>query len=797
MSQDWKAKWIWWQGHPSPRNFYLKARKSFVLDEVPEHCLLRVTADSRYVLWANGDVVCRGPARCRPDHQAFDTVDIADHLAVGENVLAILVHHYGEGTFQYLHRGQGGFFVDGAAEFRDGREIRVDTDSSWKVIPSPSWAPHTWRLTVQLGFQEQYDARCGIHGWVSPGFNDSDWQDASELGPCGTPPWTGMEPRIIPFLRETPVRPAKVISSGSGRVSGADNVTKNVSKWLAGQVYEGEEGSRTVLWSPEKFPDSGELLFKPAGDERFAFAVIDFGREVSGNLALEIANASGGEQMVFGYGEFLVDGLPNHFLESPWAFKYMADSYTARSGSQRWHTFSPRGFRYLLLVCRNHSVPLKLAVEVLHSTYPVHHIGEFECSDELLNRIWRTGRETLQLCMFDAYVDCPHRERAQWLGDGRVEALVNFYAFGDTLLMKRFLRQGAQNPQGDGLLYAIYPTEYEHPAMRLPDYSLIWVLMLWDYYWWTGDAEPLAEHFEPMCGILDWYGRRLARNGLVGPVEDFELYLDWTRGLKKDNQNSILNMLYLWALRAAEKVAQLVGKKDAAASFHSRARQLAEAIRTLMFHRELGVFTNGVDDVETGTISDLITQQANALAILLDLVPGEAVETARKVLLRDSRIQGKPPLEAQPYFFFYVLRALSEAGLYNEALDEIRVRWGEFFEHDAVTFWEHWPADLDKKGGMSLCHAWSAAPTYHLSATVLGVKPTAPGFAEVEVAPKPGDLAWARGKVPTPHGAIAVDWKAVEGGLKLEVDLPEGIAGAAALPDGRRAALKAGFNEIE
>jgi len=797
MAHEWRAGWIWWRGHPSPRNFYLKGRKSFTLNEMPDHCMLRVTADSRYVLWVNGDVVCRGPARCRPEHQAFDTVDVVKHLRVGENVLAILVHHYGEGTFQYLHRGQGGFLVDGAAEFHDGREVRLDTDRSWKVTPSRCWDPHTWRLTVQLAFQEQFDARCAMHGWISPGFDDAAWQEATELGPCGTAPWTDMEPRIIPFLKETPLAPVRVASSGSGKVVGADTVAKNVSGWLAEQHYEPEENNGAVRWSPEGFPDSGEILLKPVDEGRFAFAVVDFGREVSGNLSLQLANAGGGEHLCFGYGEFLVDGLPNHHLQTQWSFKYMADSYTAAKGMQKWHTFSPRGFRYLLVVCRNHTAPLKLSLGVLHSTYPVGNGGTFECSDELLTRIWKTGRDTLELCMYDAYVDCPHRERAQWWGDARVEALINFYAFGDSLLLKRGLRQAAHSQREDGLTYGIFPTEYVHPAMVPPDYCLVWVMTLWDYHWWTGDDEPLREHFEAMCKAMDWFDGRVAENGLVGPINDLECYLDW-KDINRHNQNSILNMFYLWALRAASQACDRIGQADRAGLFRMRAATLEPTIRELLFSSEAGAFIDGVDDPATGRRSDDITQQANALAILLGLPPLDAAELAGKVLLKNSQIRGKPPVQAQPYFSFYVLEALARAGLHEEALDEIRTRWGEFFEHDAVTFWEHWPETLDEKAGMSLCHAWSSAPTHHLSATVLGVRPTAPGFAEFEVAPRPAGLEWAGGKVPTPHGSITVDWRITDGRMRLEVDVPEGLTGGTAvLPDGRRTDLNAGPNTIE
>ncbi len=45
--------------------------------------------------------------RAWTQHWRYDTYDLAPHLHAGENVVAILVNHYGEGTFQYLDAPPG------------------------------------------------------------------------------------------------------------------------------------------------------------------------------------------------------------------------------------------------------------------------------------------------------------------------------------------------------------------------------------------------------------------------------------------------------------------------------------------------------------------------------------------------------------------------------------------------------------------------------------------------------------------------------------------------------------------
>jgi alpha-L-rhamnosidase len=75
-------------------------------------------------------------------------------------------------------------------------------------------------------------------------------------------------------------------------------------------------------------------------------------------------------------------------------------------------------------------------------------------------------------------------------------------------------------------------------------------------------------------------------------------------------------------------------------------------------------------------------------------------------------------------------------------------------------------------------HAWSAHPNYGLLATVLGVRPAAPGFKTVRIAPHLGPLRHADGRIPHPRGEIVVRFDTADGGgLRGEVTLPEGLNG--------------------
>ena len=107
----------------------------------------------------------------------------------------------------------------------------------------------------------------------------------------------------------------------------------------------------------------------------------------------------------------------------------------------------------------------------------------------------------------------------------------------------------------------------------------------------------------------------------------------------------------------------------------------------------------------------------------------------------------------------------------------------------ATTAWEIFPGFAPMKGWWtrSWCQGWSAYPAYLLSAYVLGVRPLTPGYAHTLIEPQLGDLQWAEGRVPTPHGVISV--RAAQGatGTSVTVALPTAVSAEVRLPAGAAA----------
>ena len=96
--------------------------------------------------------------------------------------------------------------------------------------------------------------------------------------------------------------------------------------------------------------------------------------------------------------------------------------------------------------------------------------------------------------------------------------------------------------------------------------------------------------------------------------------------------------------------------------------------------------------------------------------------------------------------------------------------WRRMVRNNMTTCVEN---DTDER---SDCHAWASLMCYELPSVTLGVRPAAPGFTKVHIAPQMGRLSSASGDVITPKGIVHVEWhRNADGGCDLSYTLPEGM----------------------
>ena len=789
------ARWVWPVQHQTiPWNQYALFRRSLTLRDRPRTPVIaRVSADARYQLYVNARPLHFGPARSFPDAYCVDEVDLAPLLHEGANAICAIVHQYGVPTFQTVFRDIAGFLFDCRFDM-EGRTIDLSTPSDWLCQFSKAWRRDVARMTIQMGFQEHYDADAEPAGWLLPDYvareEPGGWHKPVNLGPANTHPWLALLPRSVPRLTHEPARFANVVGAFRGENARGYKVADDVCRLLEGETVKRAEEAIDNPAAMLTDDDTAATVPAPP-DGHFTAVVLDLNAYRTGHLVLDVADAAGDEIIDVVYTESLAPrGGWLHFSTGVGGGATCATRYRCKPGAQRWETFSFVGMRYVAVVFRNLSRPLKMRfVGVRRVVADVDPVGAFECSDERLNRIWQLCRETQVACLLDAFVDCPWREQGMWWGDARVQAWVTAHLCGDASVLEHGIRLMAQSQADDGSLHSHPPSDI--PAHRLPDFMLTWVSTLWDHHWLTGRIDLIQDCLPVVHRVFDFFARHARADGLIGGFDGWWVFLDWAELHKKD-YSTVLNMQYLQSLRHAAELCRLAGDPRSEARYRDQAERLKQAIVHCFWDERQKLFRDGLD-ADRGVAVDLVSQHANTLAILLDLQPEHAPHLARDVLLKPARQKKPGVITASPFFYAYVLSALIKTGLRQEAMDVIADKWGGWIDLGAVSCWETWD-----NTSLSKCHAWSASPIYHFAQQILGVTAAEPAFRRCHIAPLPGKLDFARGVVPTPAGAIRVEWeRAGDDQLAVRIDLPDGVEADFIGPTGETRPLRAGTHQFQ
>jgi hypothetical protein len=756
----WSARWIW-TGRPSQLwggNHLGYLRRRFWLDSVPAVTAARVTADSRFILWVNGVEVSRGPARNVPERQAFHEIDVAPQLKPGWNVIGALVRHYGAPTGWWRPPAPFGEIGHGSFAF-EAPAIGVVSDASWRALVAP------W-LHDPAGddpVREVVDGRELPFAWLEPDFDDSQWVLAAELSVPAmggltsappTPPYSGMEPAGLEELTRL-ARRGRVVATG------------RVPTLMPGDPLAGYDPEGVI-------ETSGHV-----------FMTHDVGETTHATLTMTLRAAEGTTIDLY-VGEDLSPAGLAVIEPRRWVARYIA----AGREDEVFETFDPVGFRYVTTIVRGPGDVLE--VEAVERRYPTSGAASFSCGDERLDRIWRVGARTLELCAVDAFIDCPGREQNAWVGDSYLHTLVSLVTNSDWRLVRRNLRIGAHSRRPDGFLSAIAAGGASTSAFNIPEYSSYWIRSLCRYVERSGDLDLALELLPTAADIVAAFERHRDADGLLrmpGIV-----FVDWAQ-TERGEATAAVDALYAAALLDYASLCDWVGdgrRADDARAMHASVAAAFE----LFWDEARGVY---VDALHPGGVQGRrVSQQTNALAIVSGVAPEPRWPRMLDVVMDPARVRltlsnGDLPehehwlyqrwepvdfdaernvVQAQPFMRHFLHQAVVRAGG-RDRIAALCLDWLPQLERGNTTFEEFWDAP---PGTASRCHAWSATPTYDLTTHVLGVQPVVEsvvdiGFRRVLVEPELGGRDQVSGRVPTPHGDLELALTRTGG----RVQVPEGI----------------------
>jgi alpha-L-rhamnosidase len=553
----------------------------------------------------------------------------------------------------------------------------------------------------------------------------------------------------------------------------------HMATWAQNKIVDQHErvaeylSPKRILWKAGDVKNEGRLLQEDVGQADVrnqnmcilenkqgvkASILLDFGKELQGGIQI-VTGIWGGNKPI---------KVRIRFGES--ASEAMSD-IGGKGGATNDHAIRDQetllpwlgiteigntGYRFARIDLLDDNVKLILKETRAISKYRnLEYKGSFNCSDTLLNKIWKTGVYTVQLNMQDYLWDGIKRDRLVWVGDLNPEIATINAVFGYNEVVPKSLD------------FAKETTSLPEWMNGISAYSMWWIINQRDWYYHNGDLKYLAAQQTYLTKLLQLLVQKIGSDNKENL--DGQRFLDWPSSEDPKAIHAGLQSMMILSLNAG---ADLMFKLDD----KETAKQCNLAVERLKKHIPE---TNG-------------SKQAAALLSLSNLMDAQHANT----ILSDGGTKN-----FSTFFGYYMLQAKANAKDYQGALNIIREYWGSMLNLGATTFWEDFNMDWIKNAGRidelvpegkidihgaygaycyigfrhSLCHGWASGPTPWLTEHVLGISVVDPGCKVIRIKPNLGDLTFAEGTFPTPYGILSVKHTLLNGKVKTEIKAPRGV----------------------
>ena len=412
--------------------------------------------------------------------------------------------------------------------------------------------------------------------------------------------------------------------------------------------------------------------------------------------------AEGGEKVDVRTDRYAVNGGPG---DEAYTFNCHRMEYTCKPGHNRFDCLM-----YLYGEEIQMTFPDTVKLKKLYYTesgYATEQIGSFVTDDPLFNRLIEKSIRTLYVCMRNNFMDCPDRERGQWIGDVSVQVPQVFFVFDDEAkkLLKKAVRDFIILRKGDVLVGNV-PGQH---SSELPGQSLVAISeygLIGEYYHYSHDQEIPELVLEPAVNYLKLW--ELDEEGLLIPRKGNWYWFDHRYNV---DAPVLENCMYVAAAKYALKMAQISGNHSFDSFLLERIEILSQSIEQKFWKGKYYASGAFVDD------------RANAIAVLSGICPQERYEKIMKILVTVHN--------STPYFERFVLTALCEMGYIHHAYRRMMTRYYPLIINENSTLWE----DFYLLGTRN--HAWSGGPLEIAYKYFLGLK-TEDGFKTYSISPSKG-----------------------------------------------------------
>ena len=413
----------------------------------------------------------------------------------------------------------------------------------------------------------------------------------------------------------------------------------------------------------------------PAGE-----TVFDFGQNMVGYVRVKVSGSKG-DRVRLGFAEVL-DKDGNFYTENMRVARNDIIYILSGEGEEVFHPhFTFQGFRYVRVIeFPGFAQSDNFEGVVLDSD--MRTTGEFECSNELINRLVKNVSWGFKGNSVDVPTDCPQRdERLGWTGDAQVFIRTASFLRDTRAFYSKWLDDMACDQMDDGRIPNVVPDLInEGGACGWGDAATI---CPWTQYLCYGDKRELKKNY-PMMKKWVEYIHHVATKGVYWNT-GFH-FGDWLALDAKEGSyfgatpnDLTATAYYAYSTLIMSKAAAVLGYSSESANYMRLHNDIVD-----YFKREF--FT------PNGRLS-VPTQTAHVLALMFDLVPENAIQRTIDGLVKLIETNGNhltTGFLGTPYLCY----ALSRYGRMDVAIKllmrEEYPSWLYAVKQGATTIWEHW-----------------------------------------------------------------------------------------------------------
>ncbi len=655
----------------------------------------------------------------------YVTHDVTREVRAGANALGVVL---GNGLY-YSPRSKvySGMVSYGSPKLRLQLRLEYADGSVSNIVSDTGWKFTNFGPITANNFYdgEEYDARLESPGWTKPGFDDSKWPNAeAAAAPDG----------VVTAQMMNPVRV-------TGRI-------KPVS------VSE---------------PKPGVFVF-------------DMGQNMVGWCRLNVRGAAG-QMVTMRFAETLKPDGSIYMANLRGA--RVTDTYTLKgSGLEQWEPrFTYHGFRYVE-VSGFPGKPGREALEGIVVNDDLPSAGNFETSDELLNKIYRNVVWGVRGNYHSIPTDCPQRdERMGWLGDRSEESIGESYLFDLEPLYAKWIQDMADSQRPNGSVPDVCPPYWPiySDNVTWPSSSVIIPEMLRREY---GNLDAIASHYA---------SAKLWMNHMAEYVSDGIIskdnYGDWcvppedpalihSKDTNRITSKALLATSY-WHhdLKLMEHYATMLGKTADATAFAAQAETVKAAFNKKFLNSAIGMYDNG-------------TQTSCVLPLAFGLVPDDQRQAVFNHLVEKISVESHNHIGTGLIGGQYLDRVLTANGRADLALTIAQQKdypgWGYMVQQGATTIWELWngnTADPAMNSGNHVMLVGDLVVWFYENLAGIAPDPSQPGFKHLIMKPEPvGNLTRVKASHTSPYGTVSSEWRKTSGSFEWGIKIPANISATVYVP---------------